>query len=321
MTFNKKHFLTGGELSSKDLHHLLQDAQKFKDTRDAGQWQSQKRLLQDKTIVLVFEKPSLRTRASFTVAVQELGGSVLELTSNVRKKEDPEDTIRVLQGYAHGMMIRTFEHEILHRMVQHAKIPIINGLSDLHHPCQVLADLLTLKQRFGRLEGLKLTYVGDGNNMLHSMLVLCPLVGVDIHFACPESYQPDSEILQQSLKASQNLPGKIKAFKTPAAAVSGVHAVYTDVWTSMGFEAEEQNRLSAFDGYQVNEKLMSLADPKAVVMHCMPINKGQEITEDVVEGPRSVLFQQSENRLHVQKAVFKYLFHDGLGKDPEALWQ
>lgn len=302
--FEGKHFLTGEELSSAELLHLLNTAENL--------WQFRGRVeqpvLHGKTVALIFEKPSLRTRLSFTVGIQELGGSVVELQGGQKKSEEPEDAIRVLQGMVHGVMIRTFEHATLERMVPHAKIPIINGLSDSHHPCQALADLLTLKQRFQRLGGLKLAYVGDGNNVLHSLLLLAPFVGVDVHYACPEGYQPDADIVERARARAERGGAKIHRFGTPEEAVAGVDAVYTDVWTSMGFEAEKAARLKAFEGYQVNRELLEKAAANAVVLHCLPMIRGQEITSDVVEDPRSALFQQAENRLHVQKALLTGLY-------------
>lgn len=295
------HFLTGEELSQAELMNLLHCAVYLK----ANKKQS---ILQNKTISLLFEKSSLRTRMSFTVGIEQLSGSVIEITSTQRKKETPADTIRVMQGYVDGLMIRTFEHEILEEMVKHAKIPVINGLSDLHHPCQALADLQTLLECFGKLKGLKLCYVGDGNNVLHSLLLLAPFVGVDVHYACPEGYKPDSTILARAKVRAQAGGAEIKEFKTPQEAVNGVNAIYTDVWTSMGQEEEQAERLKAFAGYQVNRELHSLADSKAVIMHCMPIHEDQEITREMIEHSNSVLFQQSENRMHAQKALLTGLY-------------
>lgn len=294
-----KHFLTGEELSQAELNQLIDTAIELKKIRG----QERLKTLEGQTLALIFEKPSLRTRVSFTVGIQELGGNVLELLGSQTKNEDPEDSIRVLQGMVHGIMLRTFAHSTLERMVSKAQIPVINGLSDTHHPCQVLADLMTLKEKFGHLKGLKLAYMGDGNNMLHSILLLAPFVGVDVHYACPEGYQPDSEILKRAQERAKTGGAQIKKFSTPVEAVSGVHAIYTDVWTSMGFEAENEVRKKAFEGYQVNLALLKKADPSAIVLHCLPMIKGQEITEEVVEHPASALFEQAANRLHAQKAL------------------
>lgn len=303
-----KHFLTGEELSRAELSQLLDLAILVKKER-------RQNTLQDKTLALVFEKPSLRTRVSFTVAIQELSGQVVELTSLVRKKESPEDSIRVLQGYVDGLMVRTFEHEILQKMTSVGNIPVINGLSDLHHPCQVLADLQTLKEKWGELQGLKLAYIGDGNNMLHSLLLLLPFMGVDVHYACPEGSQPDPEILRRAQERAAQGGAQIQSFATADQAVLGVDAIYTDVWVSMGFEqtgelaqAEENKRERAFAGYQLNAELYSKAKKNALIMHCMPVEEGKEITREMMEHKNSVLFQQSENRLHAQKALLMGIF-------------
>lgn len=295
-----KHFLTGTELSKTELTEILFLAESCREQRLAGFRRDD---LRNKNVVLLFEKPSLRTRVSFTVAIQELGGSVLELDSMGRKKEDPEDTIRVLAGYCHAVMVRTHAHSILERMVSKSPIPVINGLSDTHHPCQVLADLQTLQQRFKEWNGLKLAYVGDGNNMLHSLLLLAPILGIEVHYACPRGYEPSSLVVRQAKKRAQGTGGAVVAHSNPQDAVKSANAVYTDVWTSMGFEQEETDRDKVFQPYQLNEELYSLADPKALIMHCMPMIKEKEITASLVEHENSVLFQQAENRMHAQKAL------------------
>ncbi len=305
LQFKAQHFLTGEELSKTELLELLMTAEFLKKTRG----QEKQNVLNNKSIALIFEKPSLRTRLSFTVGVQELGGTSIELSSQQKKNEEPEDEIRVLQGMVHGLMLRTFKHETLERMVSKSKIPVINGLSDSHHPCQALADLQTLLQRFGKLQGLKLAYIGDGNNVLHSLLLMAPFVGVDVHYACPQGYQPDSEILARAHIRAKAGGAEIKKFTTPQEAVAGVDAIYTDVWTSMGFEKENEIRLKAFEDYQVNKNLLATAQPQAIVLHCLPMIKGQEITAEVVEMSNSALFEQAENRLHAQKALMIGLFN------------
>lgn len=305
LQFNSMHFLTGEELSQSELLELIETAEAMRQSRGGARAPQP---LKGKSVALIFEKPSLRTRVSFTVGVQELGGNVMELLGSQKKNEDPEDAIRVLQGMIHGVMLRTFDHSTLVRMVSKATIPVINGLSDSHHPCQALADLLTLFQRFGRLKGLKLAYIGDGNNVLHSLLLLAPIIGVDVHYACPKGYEPDAQIVLRAKARAQSGGGNIVKFNTPAEAVKGTHAIYTDVWTSMGQESENAARIKAFHGYQLNIELLGLAQPNAIAMHCLPMIKGQEITAEVVEHPRSALFQQAENRLHAQKALMMGLF-------------
>ncbi len=305
LQFKSNHFLTGEELTQRELQALIEGAEMLRKRRGVEVNET----LKGKTVALIFEKPSLRTRVSFTVGVQELGGYVMELLSSQRKSEDPEDTIRVLQGMVHGVMLRTFEHETLERMVSKATIPVINGLSDSHHPCQAIADLLTMYQRHGKLKGLTCTYIGDGNNVLHSLLLLAPFVGVNVNYACPKGYQPDPAIVERAQARAARGGAKITAFESASDAAKGAHALYTDVWTSMGQEKENAVRLKAFKDYQLNAKLLAKADPSCIIMHCLPMVKGQEITEDMVEHPRSALFQQAENRLHAQKALMIGLFN------------
>lgn len=295
-----KHFLTGTELSRQELSDLLFLAESCREQRMAGFTRDD---LRGKTVVLLFEKPSLRTRVSFTVAIQELGGHVMEITSSGRKKEDPEDTIRVLGGYCHGVMYRTHGHDTLEKMVAKSPVPVINGLSDAHHPCQVLADLQTLMQTFKTLKGLKLAYVGDGNNMLHSLLLLAPYLGVEVHYACPSGYEPNSLIVRQAKKRAQAGGGAVIAHVDPVKAVEKANAVYTDVWTSMGFEQEETDRDKVFADYALNEELYQHATPGALIMHCMPMIRDKEIASSLVEHECSALFRQSENRMHAQKAL------------------
>lgn len=292
-------FLTGTELSNQDLSNLLSAAQVLKDYRfDLGL-----NVLHDQSWALIFEKPSLRTRLSFTIGIQELGGRVVELTSSQTKNEEPEDAIRVLQGMVHGVMIRTFEHSHLEKMKKFSKIPIINGLSDSHHPCQALADLLTLKQDYKKIEGLTVSYIGDGNNILHSTLLLFALAGVNVNYSCPAKFGPDKKILAQAIRIAKSNGVKIKKFVSPKLAVKGTHAIMTDVWTSMGSEDKADSRKKEFKGYQLNKNLYDSAGTEPIIMHCLPMNKGEEITAEMVEHKKSRLFQQAENRLHVQKAL------------------
>jgi ornithine carbamoyltransferase len=222
-----------------------------------------------------------------------------------RKTEEPEDVAQVLGGYCHAVMLRTHEHQIIERMAKSSPIPIINGLSDSHHPCQVFADLMTLRQLFGadNLKGLEVAYVGDGNNMLHSLLLLLPFLGVHLRYSCPAQYGPNAFIVKTAKARAKEGGGSIRAFSDPAQAVKGAHAVYTDVWASMGFESENAERALVFADYQVNEELYSHARPNAAIMHCMPMVRGQEISEGLSQHPSTVFYKQSENRLHVQKAL------------------
>lgn len=292
------HLLTGEELTPQQIHHILAKALELKRERSSLKPRTD---LQGCHLALLFDKPSLRTRFSFTIAMHELGGDVVESIENTRKQETPEDQACVLNGYCHAIMIRTFQDNVLEKMSRVAKIPIINGLSDLHHPCQILADLLTLNEIFGQLQGVTLCYVGDGNNILHSLLLMAPQMGVTIHYACPQNRGPNEAILQKSLARLNPNTGKIRSFTQPLEAVKHANAVYTDVWTSMGFEAHSEEHL--FSNFQVNEHLMQNALPNAVFMHCLPMVRGKEVSETLPDQSCSVIFQQSENRLHVQKAL------------------
>ncbi len=300
-----QHFLTGTEFSASQMLSLLQLALAIKKWRTQNNWQNR---LRRKHLALLFEKPSLRTRFSFTVAMRELGGDVVESLADTRKAETPEDQGRVLSGYCDAIMLRTHADQTLIRMSSAATVPVINGLSDLHHPCQIMADLLTLTEVFGNLQGLTLTYLGDGNNILHSLLLLAPLLGVNVHYCCPASRQPNAEIVQQAQAQLGASTGKIQSFAEPITAVSAANAVYTDVWTSMGFEQDKAEHL--FANFQVNEAMMQHAAPNAVFMHCLPMERGKEVSETLPDQPCSVIFQQSENRLHIQKALLLQLLGD-----------
>jgi ornithine carbamoyltransferase len=295
-----KHLLTGEELAPGEILGVLDFAEQLRQERKEGRLRTD---LAGQSLALLFEKPSLRTRVSFTVAMQELGGQVVECLSTSRKQEEPEDVARVLAGYCHGIMVRTFEQKVLERMASKSPVPVINGLSDSHHPCQILADLLTLKQHYGSLQGVELAYVGDGNNILQSLLLLAPLVGVKLRYACPQGFEPNAFVVKKAKKRAKEGGGSIAGFSDPVQAVKGANAVYTDVWASMGFETEKEDRERHFQGFQLNEELYAHAAPGALVMHCMPMERGKEISEGMADHASAVLFRQSENRLHAQKAV------------------
>jgi ornithine carbamoyltransferase len=258
-----------------------------------------------KILGLLFSKASTRTRVSFTVAMYQLGGQVLDLNPNVTqvsRGEPIEDTARVLSRYLDVVAIRTFDQQELEIFAQYADIPVINALSDLEHPCQTLADLLTVRECFGSLPGRTVTYLGDGNNIAHSLLLGCALTGVNIRIATPTSYQPNAAIVEQ---AKTIAAGRTEVMLTedPKAAIAGSDAVYTDVWASMGQEDEANSRIPLFQPYQVSEQLMALAAPDAIVLHCLPAHRGEEITAGVMEGSQSRVWQQAENRMHAQKAL------------------
>jgi ornithine carbamoyltransferase len=258
-----------------------------------------------KVLGLLFSKASTRTRVSFTVAMFQMGGQVLDLnmdSTQISRGEPIEDTARVLERYLDVVAIRTYAQSELETFAQCARTPVINALTDLEHPCQALADLLTIQEEFKTLQGLKLAYVGDGNNVAHSLMLGCALVGANISVATPDGYQPDPTILEQA----QTLAGDrctIRITQSPAEAVRGAHVLYTDVWASMGQEDLAESRVPLFMPYQINQTLLNLADPAAIVLHCLPAHRGEEITHDVMEGNHSRIWEQAENRLHTQKAL------------------
>jgi ornithine carbamoyltransferase len=262
--------------------------------------------LKGRTLALLFEKPSTRTRVSFSVGMQQLGGQVLELspaTLQLARGETLEDTAAVLSRYVDALMVRTGPQERLERLAEHATIPVINGLSDAFHPCQLLADLLTLAERFGTLSGLVVAYVGDGSNMAASWLEAAALLGLGLRLAVPPGYEPPPDLVEWAAKQAEATGGGVTLTHDPVEAVLGADVVYTDVWVSMGQEAEAERRLRDFAPYQVNRLLMQQAGPDTLFMHCLPAHRGQEVTADVIDGPQSVVWDEAENRLHAQKAL------------------
>ncbi|GMN89388.1 ornithine carbamoyltransferase [Francisella sciaenopsi] len=292
LSFN--HLLSGAEITTEDFENIMQIAQDMK-----ANPQKYNNALKDKIIALIFDKPSLRTRFSFSAAIIEMGGNLIESVSASRKNEQPKDFIRVIQNYCSAVVIRTFADSDVEEMVSYSKVPIINALTDLYHPCQTLADLLTLKEVFGSLNSLKIAYIGDSNNILYSLLLLANTISLEVHYACPEGHKPDQKILDQLQDLSI-----VKGFNDPKEAVKGCDAVYTDVWCSMGFEPTTED---AFVGFQVNKELMSYANDSAIFMHCMPMERGKEVSEDLPDDKCSVIFQQSLNRKFVQKALLYML--------------
>ncbi|NJR70644.1 MAG: ornithine carbamoyltransferase [Synechococcales cyanobacterium CRU_2_2] len=297
-----KDLLTLTDLTAEQLRDLLDLAADLK----TGKLKPQT----NKTLGLIFSKASTRTRVSFSAAMYQLGGNVLDLNPNVTqvgRGEPIADTARVLSRYLDVLAIRTFKQADLAEYAQYADIPVINALTDSYHPCQILADLQTIQAEFGSLAGLTLAYCGDGNNMAHSLMLGCALSGMHVRIAAPEGYQPLPEIVTQAQKIAQVAasPGASEVLVTSdvQAAVQGAHVVYTDVWASMGQESEADSRLPVFQPYQVNEALMDLADPEAIALHCLPAHRGEEISEAVMEGSQSRIWDQAENRLHAQKAL------------------
>jgi ornithine carbamoyltransferase len=262
----------------------------------------------NKVLGLLFQKASTRTRVSFTVAMYQLGGQVIDLNSSltqVGRGEPTVDTARVLDRYLDVLAIRTYEQQELQTFASYAKIPVINALTDLEHPCQVLADLQTIQEQFGQLKGLTLTYVGDGNNMANSLMLGCALVGMNVRIAAPEGFLPDPAVVQRATEIA--LGTEVLVTQDPLAAVQDAHVVYTDVWASMGQEDSAESRVPIFQAYQVNEQLIRGANQKAIVLHCLPAHRGEEITDEVMEGSQSLIWDQAENRLHAQKALLACL--------------
>ncbi|HHV63124.1 MAG TPA: ornithine carbamoyltransferase [Firmicutes bacterium] len=269
-----------------------------------------RRILEGKTLAMIFTKASTRTRVSFEVGMWQLGGHALYLSAQdlqLRRGETISDTARVLSRYVDGIMIRTFAHDDVLELARYATVPVINGLTDLLHPCQALADYYTILEKKGRLRGLKLAYVGDGNNMAHSLLFGAAKTGVNISIATPEGYGPAEDVVKLARTDAAATGCEIEISHDPFAAVKEADVIYTDVWASMGQEAEHDVRVRAFQGYQVNEHLVGAAKADVLVMHCLPAHRGEEITDGVIEGPHSIVFDEAENRLHVQKAILALL--------------
>jgi ornithine carbamoyltransferase len=259
---------------------------------------------------MIFEKSSTRTRVSFEVGMYQLGGQALFLSAGdlqIGRGEPIADTAKTLSRYLDGIMIRTFAQATVEELAQHASIPVINGLTDLHHPCQALADLFTVREKRGKLAGLRFAYVGDGNNVANSLIEACVKTGVHISIACPPGYEPDAGVMAEAKKAASRSGSELKIFNDPVKAVKDADIVYTDVWASMGQEKEHAKRIDAFRGFQVDAKLMKNAGRDALVMHCLPAHRGEEIAAEVIDGPQSVVFDQAENRLHTQKAILEML--------------
>ncbi len=295
----KRDVRTLRDLTRADMDHVLSLAATLKQERGEGLLRP---LLAGKKLALLFQKPSLRTRATFDIGMTELGGSTLFLGPDevqLGTRETPADCVRVLERLVDIIAARTFAQEIVEELAGHGSVPVINALSDLYHPCQVLADLLTLKECKGRIEGCHVVFVGDGNNVAHSWLLAAEKLPFRFTLACPEGFEPDREILDSAVAAG----GEITVTHDPAAAVDGADAIYTDVWASMGQEGESGDRQRAFAAFQVNAELVARASDDVAVMHCLPAHRGEEITDEVIEGPRSVVFDQAENRLHAQKAL------------------
>lgn len=302
-----KHLLSLHDWTTQDVADCLSLAAKLKKEQKEG---IPHPILKGKTLGMIFTKSSTRTRVSFEVGMYQLGGQALFLSSNdiqLGRGETIHDTAKVLSRFLDGIMIRTFRQEDVEDLAKYGSIPIINGLTDLLHPCQILADLLTVQEYFGTLSDKKIAYVGDGNNIAHSLLYGCAKTGVEIAIATPNAYCCDETVVKQAIEDAKTTGANIVITEDVAEAVKGAHAVYTDTWVSMGQEEQKAEKIKAFSDYQVNEKLMSLADKKAIFLHCLPAYRGYEVTDAVIDGPQSVVFDEAENRLHAQKAVMAML--------------
>ena len=303
----KRDFLTLTDVSEPELDRLLRDAATCKQTLRG-------RALTGKTIALVFQKPSMRTRVAFEVAMLQMGGSVVSLGQDdvqLGQREPVKDVARALSRYVDAIVVRTFAHADAEEFARHSTVPVINGLSDVAHPCQALADLFTLREHNRRVKGMTLAYVGDGNNVLHSLLEGCAMLGINVTASTPEAYRPDPTIWASAQRLAERHRASLRWLPDPHEAVRSADVIYTDVWVSMGQERERAQRLKAFRPYQVNATLLARAKRSCWIMHCLPAHRGEEITEDVMDTPRSLIFEQAENRLHVQKALLVFLLRQG----------
>jgi ornithine carbamoyltransferase len=299
--------LTGmewGPAQVRELFHLAADIKARPDRYRAA--------LAGRFLALIFEKPSLRTRVTFEVGIASLGGASVFLDHTavrLGQRESIRDVAKNLERWVQGIVARTFSQESLDQLAEHGRIPVVNALSDRFHPCQALSDFFTLEERFTTLRGLKVAYVGDGNNVCHSLLTVGARTGAHIRVATPSGFEPDPVVVSEAKRVARETRGKIEILQSPEEAVADAQAIYTDVWASMGQEEEVAAREIAFQGYQVNEALVSLAAPDAVFLHCLPAHRGSEVSEGVIDSPRSIIFDQAENRMHVQKAILLTLLN------------
>ena len=303
-----RHYLGIEDVSSADFWGLLRLAERLKKEYRAG---GNAPVLAGQTLAMVFQKPSLRTRVSFDMAMIHLGGQALYLSPNeiqLGKRESVADVARVLSGYVQGIMARVFAHEHVLQLAEWASVPVINGLSDYNHPCQALADVFTVYEKFGKLAGIRLAFVGDGsNNVATSLMFAGARTGMQIVISAPDGYMPRAQTVEKARTLGAETGASVTLIPDPKEAVRGAQAIYTDVWTSMGQEEEMAKRQQVFPPYQVNQALVKLADHDAIVLHCLPAHRGEEITDEVADGPQSALFVEAENRMHAQKAVLAHL--------------
>ena len=310
MALKHKDLLSIHDLEIGEVALILDVAAKLKRKQKKGE---PHQYLKGKTLAMLFSKASTRTRTSFEVGFFQLGGHPIYLSddaSQIGRGEPVKDTARVLSRFVDGIMIRTFSHESVIELAKYASIPVINGLTDLLHPCQALTDIFTIQEKMKVLKGRKMVYVGDGNNMAHSLMYACAKVGMNMVCACPKGYQPDPRVLAEAQEDASHTGCTITVEEDVMKAVKGADVLYTDTWASMGQEEEHDARKKIFAPYQINAELLAAARPEAIVMHCLPAYRGEEITDEVIEGPQSVVFDQAENRLHVQKAIMALLMSD-----------
>ena len=310
MTAAPIHLLAVHDLTRDEILSIFREAAALKAMRRRA---LPTQRLSGKTLGLFFEKPSTRTRVSFETGMNQLGGQSIFLSVadiQMRRGETVADTARVLSRYLDGLVIRAYEHHVVEEWARNATIPVINGLTDLHHPCQVLSDLFTIREKKRRWKGIKIAYVGDGNNVANSLIEGAAIMGMAISVACPSGYEPDASIVEWAREKAERTKASIEILRDPYVVVKGADVLYTDVWTSMGQEKEQTRRVKDLTPYQLNGKLVAAAHPDAIVMHCLPAHRGQEITADVLDGPQSVVLDQAENRLHVQKAILIRLLRD-----------
>ncbi|MCK4881846.1 MAG: ornithine carbamoyltransferase [Candidatus Omnitrophica bacterium] len=306
----KRDLLSLQDLSGEEVVDLLELTEQLK--QDNYQLNNQ---LKGKTVALVFQKPSNRTRVSFEVGIFQLGGNCIYLGPteiNLGVRESTADVSKTLSRYLDGIVARTHAHQDVIELAEHSSVPIINGLSDLYHPCQALTDIFSIKEKFGKTEGLTLAYIGDGNNVCNSLLLGCAKVGLNMRIATPPNYEPQKNIIELAEGYAKETNTEITVTNSPQDAVKGADVIYSDVWVSMGQEEESKKRLNDFNGYQINEKLTDLATKDFIFMHCLPAHRGQEVTAEVIDGEHSIVFDQAENRLHTQKAILISL----LGEKP-----
>ena len=297
----KKDLLSIRDLETKDIHDIIKLAVDIK--ANSAKYAD---ALKGKSIGLIFQKPSNRTRVSFEIGMFQMGGHSIYLGSSelgMGGRESVKDVACVLSRYLNGIIARTYKHDVLEELARHASIPIINGLSDLAHPCQSLGDMFTIKEKFGTLKGVTLAYIGDGNNVLNSLMAVAAKLGVDMKVATPKGYEPNVEMVRRARAVARESGSKIEISNDPRKAARDADVLYTDVWVSMGQEKQAARRVRAFKDYQLNDKLLKMAKTLAVVMHCLPAHRGQEITDSVMDSNHSIVYDQAENRMHVQKAI------------------